>query len=140
MVRLAVLVATSLATLSGLHVFWAAGGRWGHGATIPERQGRPTFHPGGRSTLVVAGLLATASVLVLGRVRLGPAARFVILTHAGTWVIAAAFLLRGLGDFRLVGLFRRERDTRFAWWDRRLYTPLAFALGISTGIIAASTA
>jgi uncharacterized protein DUF3995 len=140
MINLAVLVAVTLAAASSLHVYWAAGGRWGHGATLPERDGRPSFQPGPWSTLLVAGLLATASVVVLGRVGLGPAAHLGRLTHIGTWAVAAAFLLRGVGDFRLMGLFRRERGTRFARWDRRVYTPLALALGVGVAIIAAGTA
>lgn len=137
MLNLAVLIAVTLAGLSSLHVYWAVGGRWGHGAALPERAGRPTCQPGPLATLVVAGLLGAAGLLVLGRVGLGLAAPLVILTHAGTWAVGATFLLRGVGDFRLVGLFRRERGTRFARWDRRVYTPLALALGVGTWVIAA---
>ena len=61
-------------------------------------------------------------------------------THVGVWTVAGAFLLRGIGDFRLVRSFRRKGGTRFAWWDRRVYTPLALLLGISTAVIAAGTA
>jgi hypothetical protein len=140
MVLLAVLIATVLAALSILHLYWAVGGRWGHAAALPERHGQPAFRPGAIATLLVAALLATASVLVLGRVGLGPAARLSRLTHVGVWIIAAAFLLRGLGDFRLIGVFRSVRDTRFAWWDRHVYTPLSIVLGATTAIVAASTA
>jgi Protein of unknown function (DUF3995) len=140
MVLLAVLIATVLAALSTLHLCWAVGGRWGHAAALPERDGQPAFRPGAIGTLLVAALLATASVLVLGRVGLGPAARLTRLTGVGAWIIAAAFVLRGLGDFRLIGVFRRVRDTRFAWWDQHLYTPLSIALGLATALVAASTA
>jgi Protein of unknown function (DUF3995) len=140
MVLLAVLIATVLAALSTLHLYWAAGGRWGHTAALPERHGQPAFRPGVIGTLLVAAFLATASVLVLGRVGFGPAARLSRLTHVGAWIIAGALLLRGLGDFRLIGLFRSVRDTRFAWWDRHFYTPLSIVLGLATAIVAASTA
>lgn len=139
MVLVAVLIATVLASLSALHLYWAFGGRWGHAAALPERSGELVFRPGAMATLLVAALLAAASLLVLGRVGLGPAARLRSLTHVGAWIIAAVFLLRGLGDFRLIGVFRSVRDTRFAWWDRHLYTPLAIVLGLGTGIVAAGT-
>jgi hypothetical protein len=45
MITLPVLVATTLAGLSCVHAYWAAGGRWGHGAAGPERHGRPSFRP-----------------------------------------------------------------------------------------------
>ncbi|HEX3197186.1 MAG TPA: DUF3995 domain-containing protein [Propionibacteriaceae bacterium] len=140
MVLLAVLVATVLAALSILHLYWVVGGRWGHAAALPERNGQPMFRPGAIATLLVAALLTTASVLVLGRVGLGPAAQLSPLTHIGAWIIAVTFLLRGVGDFRLIGLFRRVRDTRFAWWDRHLYTPLSIGLGLAVAVLAASTA
>jgi hypothetical protein len=126
-----------LGALSTLHLYWAAGGRWGHAAALPERHGQPAFQPGPLATLLVAALLATGSVLMLGRVGLGPAARLSRITHVGAWLIAAVFLLRGVGDFRLVGMFRSVRDTRFAWWDRYVYTPLSIVLGLTTGIVAA---
>jgi Protein of unknown function (DUF3995) len=138
MVPLAVLIATVLAALSTLHLYWAVGGRWGHVAALPEHHGQPVFRPGALGTLLVAALLATASVLVLGRVGLGAAARLSRLTHVGAWIIAVVFLLRGLGDFRFIGVFRSVRDTRFAWWDRHLYTPLSIVLGLTTAIVAAS--
>jgi hypothetical protein len=140
MVPLVILVGMTLAALSVLHVYWAVGGRWGHATAIPQRDGHPAFQPGSAPTLLIAGLLAAAGMVMLGRVGLGPVARLSRLTHIGAWLVAVAFLLRGLGDFRLVGLFRRVNDTRFAWWDRRVYTPVALGLGIAAGIIAASTA
>jgi Protein of unknown function (DUF3995) len=140
MVFLAGLLAATFAALSVLHIYWSMGGRWGHAAALPERSGRPAFEPGMLGTFVVAGLLAAASLVVLGRVGVGPAAGLRRLTHLGAWTIAAVLLLRGIGDFRLVGLFRSVGDTRFAWWDRRVYTPLALALALGVGIVAASAA
>ncbi|MEP6687888.1 MAG: DUF3995 domain-containing protein, partial [Gemmatimonadales bacterium] len=137
---LAVGLALVLVLLSALHVYWAAGGTWGKGATIPERQGRPAFRPEPLGTMAAAALLAAAALVVLGRDGLGPAAALGLVTRVGSWAVAAAFLLRGVGDFRLVGLFRRADDTRFARWDRRVYTPLALALGLGTAVLAAGPA
>jgi len=139
MMLLGIVIAAVLAALSALHLYWAAGGRWGHAAALPEHRGRPAFQPGPVATVIVAVLLAAAVALVLGRVGLGPVARLTRLTYVGAWIVAAAFLLRGLGDFRLVGVFRRVRDTRFAWWDRHVYTPLAVLLGLGTAVVAAGT-
>ena len=60
-------------------------GSWSYdpGATRPS-----PFEPGFLATLLVAGLL-------------GPVAPLRRLTHIGAWIIAAVFLLRGVGDFRL---------------------------------------
>jgi hypothetical protein len=136
-ISLAIGVALVLALLSALHVYWSFGGSWGKSAAIPEHNGRPAFRPGRLGTLVVAVLLAAGSLLVLGRAGLGPAASLPSLSRVGAWGVAAGFGLRAMGDFRLVGLFRGEGTTRFARWDRRLYTPLALAIGVCTAIIAA---
>ena len=42
--------------------------------------------------------------------------------------LAAVFGLRTAGDFRLVGLFKRERQSPFARCDTFIFTPLCFAL------------
>jgi hypothetical protein len=39
------------------------------------------------------------------------------------------FLVRAVGEFKLVGFFKRVRGTSFARWDTWLFSPLC--LGIS---------
>jgi hypothetical protein len=58
-------LASVLAFLSGLHIYWALGGRWGWGAAIPQVDGRPAFTPSRFATLLVALGLAAAAVLPL---------------------------------------------------------------------------
>jgi hypothetical protein len=137
MVTLALFVATVVGALCLLHLYWGLGGRWGHTAALPERDHAPALEPGAVATLLVAALLAMAALVVLGRVGIGPLAGIGRLTRITAWAVAVAFLLRAVGDFRLVGLFRRVRDTRFAKLDRLLYTPTSLALGIAAAIIAA---
>ena len=38
----------------------------------------------------------------------------------------------------MVGFFKRVRDTEFAEWDTRLFSPVSFLLGLGTLWIAAS--
>jgi len=118
------------AFLAALHVLWAFGGTWGAGAAIPEIGGRPRFVPSRFGTLAVAAALAAAAVIVLARAEL-------ILISAPPWAsrwpavaLGAAFVLRAIGDFRLVGFFKFVRSTRFARRDTRLYSPLCLLLGL----------
>ncbi len=135
---LAVALAAVLAALAGLHVAWAAAGR-SAGAAVPARaDGAPLFRPGRGLTLAVALALAAAAALVLGRAGLlprpGPWARDPApLYRGGTWALGAVLLLRAVGDFRYVGLFKRERGTRFAALDSRVYTPLC--AGLAAGVL-----
>lgn len=129
-------VVVALVLLSAVHVYWLFGGKSGRAAAVPERDGRPAFRPGPAGTAGVAvALLAAAAVVglragVLTALVGGPLVRW------GTWAVAVAFLLRAVGDFRLVGLFRRGRESRFARWDARLYTPLSLLLGLGAAVIA----
>jgi hypothetical protein len=47
-----------------------------------------------------------------------------------TWVICLLFFIRAIGDFKLIGLFKRIHDTGFAWWDTRVYSPLCLLISI----------
>jgi hypothetical protein len=120
-----------------LHVYWAGGGSAGAVAALPERNGEPIFRPGPASTLVVAGLLALAAMLVLAHAGRGPAAALPrwIITF-GAPVAAVVLLARAIGDFRYVGFFKQVRDTRFARLDTLIYSPVALLLGIATAVVA----
>ncbi|MBP2647164.1 MAG: hypothetical protein H6Q77_788 [Gemmatimonadetes bacterium] len=140
MIDLSVPVASGFALLSALHLYWAAGGRAGAVAALPERNGAPLFQPGFASTLVVAGLLASAALLVLAHAGRWPAAVLPgWMVRLGVPVAAVALLARSIGDFRYVGFFKTVCDTRFARLDTRLYSPLALLLGVATGFVAWST-
>lgn len=135
-------LATIFGALGLLHVLWAAGLTWGAEATIPTEEvppgaggpgdGRPVIDPGPMACLVVAGLLFAAGLLSLARVGLldwaglhyGPT----WIPKIGLWVIAVAFLLRAIGDFRYVGFFKKVRSTPFARMDTVLYSPLCLFL------------
>lgn len=136
---LSTIIAWSLiAVFSGLslmHVYWLGGGCVGRLAAIPEIDGKPLFQPSALATLMVAiGLAlcalviaATAGVLTLP------------LSHTVfSWVtraLAVVLLVRAIGDFRLVGFFKRIRHTSFARLDTVVYSPLCLALAIGSAVI-----
>ena len=124
-----------LVALSLIHVYWAVAGGAGAGV-VPEVSGAPTFRPSAEATLAVAVALATASLLVWEAGGAGPALIPMSIARVGSWLVAAAFLARALGDFRLVGFFKRVRGTRFAVLDTRLYSPLCVVLGLASAAVA----
>lgn len=121
--------------LSLLHFYWLLGGRVGLLAAIPEIDGKPAFQPSVIATLVVAIglalcallLAATAGVLTLPL----PSSVLSWLTRA----LALILLLRSIGDFRLVGFFKRIRNSRFARLDTAVYSPLCLALAIGSALV-----
>ena len=124
-----------------LHIRWAlASGRANSnrvGAVVPTRlDGTPLFRPGRTATLGVALLLIAASLLVLQRggvLALPGRAPY----RLGIWLLAAVLVLRTVGDFRYVGMFKRERRTPFAARDTRIYTPLCAVLAAGVLYLAA---
>jgi hypothetical protein len=123
-------LALVLAAIAALHVFWALGGRVAFGSVLPEIDGRPAFTPTRAVTFAVALGLFAASVLVLGRADLlGPRAPAALFKWP-VLALAAVFLARGVGDFRLVGVFKRVRGTSFAAWDSWLFSPLCLAISL----------
>ncbi len=120
-------VATILAALAALHVYWAAGGKWGAATSVPEVSGQPAFRPGPLACLAVALLLATAAGLVLATVK-GAVIGWPWLPRMGTATVGLVLLLRAVGDFGLVGFAKRVKGTRFARLDTRYFSPLCLAL------------
>jgi hypothetical protein len=135
---LVIVLATVFVVLALVHAYWAFGGRIPWPAVVPEVRGRPAFTPSALATFVVAvalfacaGLItATAGVLT---VPVSP----VVLTWL-TFALAVVLLLRAVGDFRLVGFFKRVRGTTFARLDTVIYSPLCLALSLGVFIVALS--
>ena len=133
---LAIAIVTVFVVLALAHAYWAFGGRITWLAVVPEVKGRPAFTPSALATFVVAGALfacagliaATAGVLA---VPVSPS----ILTWF-TFALALVLLLRAVGDFRLVGFFKRVRGTNFARLDTAVYSPLCLALSLGVFVVA----
>ncbi len=129
---LGILLAIIFAILSFLHLYWAAGGRFGGGAAIPTATsgGEPLFNPSPFGTILVAAALFAAMLVVLGRLKIWGAFVPSWIFYSGTWVIALLFLLRTIGDFRYVGFFKSITDTNFANWDTILFSPLCLLIAV----------
>jgi hypothetical protein len=128
---LGLLASGVLAAFGLLHLYWAFGKRSAGTAVIPEVGGRPTFVPTTFATVVVALLLFAAALLVFGRLSGWGEPAFGWIFTWGTGGVAAAFFLRAVGDFRLVGFFKRVRGTTFAHWDSLLFSPLCLGLALA---------
>ena len=80
--------------------------------------------------LLIAMLIVTGQLGMLGETIPGWIFRW------GSWGICIIFFLRAVGEFRLVGFFKQVRDTEFAYWDTRLYSPLCLAIAMMALIVA----
>lgn len=129
-------LASVLASLAGLHIYWALGGRWGWGVATPQVDGRPAFTPSRAATVFVALGLAAAAAVPLVRAGWFPLPVAPWLPQFLAALLSLVFFLRAVGDFRLVGFFKRVRGTAFAAWDTRLFSPLCLLLAAGFARIA----
>ena len=82
--------------------------------------------------------LAVAGFLIVERAGLGPAVIPPSIAYWRAWLVAAAFLGRAIGDFRLVGFFKRVRGSRFAELDTASLSPLCVVVGLASAAVAAA--
>lgn len=138
MQAIGIVVGVVFAALAAVHVYWAFGGRFGIGSAVPEQGGRPAFSPGKAMTLAVAGALAAASLVVLGRVGVAELVSSRLAYTVGCAALAIIFAARAVGDRRYVGFFKRVRGTRFARLDSLFFSPLCAALATGCAAVALS--
>lgn len=126
-----------LLAISGIHFFWAFGGRWGADAAIPtNKEGKRMLSPDIFATLVVAfGILAMA-LLHLEKVQVLSLPIPAWINAYGLKIIAGIFLLRAIGEFRYAGFFKKVKNTKFATLDTKYYSPLCLILSVNAFITA----
>jgi Protein of unknown function (DUF3995) len=124
--------------ISGLHVYWAFGGKWGMHAVIPTKteSQEKAFQPGFFSTMVVATGLLLFALVMLSNLGLWDNYLNRKYIYYATIVIASIFLIRGIGDFKYAGIFKRIKNTTFAKNDTKIFVPLCFAIAILAFMIA----
>jgi hypothetical protein len=137
---IALCVVVIIAAIAVLHVYWALGGTVAKSSSVPEVDGRRAFSPSKPATFAVAIALLFAATIVAIAGHLLASSIPIVLIRLLAVGLAATFLTRAVGDFRLVGFFKRVRGTRFARLDTWAYAPLCLALGVAISYVAYSAA
>ncbi|HEY2350709.1 MAG TPA: DUF3995 domain-containing protein [Puia sp.] len=111
--------------LSGLHVYWGLGGKWGKAAAVPAKaNGAKRINPSAFDCYVVAFLLLGAWFFVLVKSRLLLFDWPGWLLHTGSWILITLFAARAIGEFRYIGFFKKVKSSKFARLDTKYYSPL----------------
>jgi hypothetical protein len=116
-----------LFALSGIHMYWALGGTRGVDYAVPTMNGKPVFVPGRLITLIVSVGLSFMGVMVILLHYQGTSQYSWVLRPIGV-ALGVIFGLRSIGDFNLVGIFKKVRNSNFAKYDTFAYTPLCICL------------
>lgn len=125
---LALIISLLFLVLSLIHFNWASGGKWGITKAIPtDTTGKKVMHPDAKASAIVGfGLLFFSFYYVTHFVRVDLPG----WTSYIGWSISAIFILRSIGDFKYVGLFKRIKGTEFSEMDTKLYVPLCLIIGL----------
>jgi len=123
-----------LIVIACMHFYWALGYKWGLDKTFPTDIKRKSLSPHPMPELV--GILKPLTVLV-GIVMIGFAYVAYMLSQGNHhdyiaymgWVIGIIFVLRAVGDFNIVGVFKKIKGTVFSTYDTYLYIPLCLFIG-----------
>ncbi|MDF3833994.1 DUF3995 domain-containing protein [Cupriavidus basilensis] len=145
----ALVIACIYLLLACIHVYWVLGGELGKDAAIPRVPRSPeaargpagpdmvpAFTPSRGGTLLVAAALAAVAGMVWARAGLASAPYTGQALQWAIGVVAVLMLARAVGDFRLVGFFKRITGSPFARLDTRVYSPLCLALGAGLAYVA----
>jgi hypothetical protein len=113
-----------------LHVYWAMGGQRGRSAAVPREGGHAMLKPGRLATFAVAVSLFMCSALLLAWLQFIPSVVSRAFVRTAIGVLATIMLMRAIGDFRHMGLFRKRGDGPFRRMDTLFYTPLCIAFSV----------
>ena len=125
------LLTTTFFVLSVLHLSWALGNTWGFASSLPTKEtGERVFNPK-KSDSAIVGLVLIAFGLFYGiktdyvNLKLPD-----WLNSFSLWFIPTLFLLRAIGDFNYIGLFRKTKRTAFGKLDQSFFTPLCILISV----------
>lgn len=130
------LIVAVFGLIGAIHIYWGLGGYYPVEATIPHIDGKPRFIPTKTAIWMVVVALIAGILIVLGRLEIWGANLPAWIFKSGIWAIFIVFLLRSIGNFWFYGLFKRIIDTKFAYWDTRLYVPFCLLMAFLTLIVA----
>lgn len=127
MTLLASLLALLFSALGGLHFYWAVYGIQNPEKVYPSKKdgSQMEYTPSRLACILVGVVLFLFAFLFLNRFLQVFIFEFEFYL---LMAVGALFLLRAIGDFKYVGLFKSVRETPFAKMDTRFYTPLCFCI------------
>ena len=112
-----------LIIISLIHFYWAVGGKVSIDKVIPIKDGKPMFKPSGFMTFLIGiifiGFAFVAYMLAFSEKD---------FSYAG-YGSSLLFFLRAIGDFNVVGFFKKIRSSQFAVYDIKIYSPFSFFIG-----------
>jgi hypothetical protein len=76
----------------------------------------------------IVGLILLGFAYVAYQLYIGEASVWIIRI---SWGLSILFFLRAVGDFNMVGLFKKIKNTEFAKYDTWVYIPMCLLISIN---------
>ncbi len=128
---LSVLLFVIFSALGFIHFYWFLGGNWGLDKALPTKEiGEKAIQPPKIATLIVGVGLILFGLIYLTRTGLINIVVPSWIISYGSWLIPSIFILRVIGDFNYVGLFKKIKNTEFAKADSKWFIPLCSTIGL----------
>ncbi len=127
----------TLITAGVFHFYWAFGGKIGLDRAIPTKDGKALLNPGKLLTIIVGFIILGFAWIayILNSEDLNLISYSYQIIYAG-WFLSVVFLIRAIGDFNMVGLFKKIKSTKFAEFDTKYFIPLTSFWSITFGLLA----
>lgn len=126
--------------ISLLHIYWVFGGAWGLSGAMPEKFKADFFNPKLKWVMKFATLAVALGLLLFAYITYSNTPGFVSMlptnwVRYGMMAIAGIFFVRAIGDFNMVGFFKKQDGSEFAEMDSRFYAPLCLVIGVVSLLI-----
>jgi len=130
---LSIIVFFIMLIVSFIHFYWALGGKYGLMSSGPSLENSKSFVPSSLLIFMVACMLFVLAILPLQLV--SPVEQLVGYVHYVGYFVAIGFVIRAIGDFKYVGLFKKVYNSSFVSLDTKYFSPLILLLGIAYGVL-----
>jgi len=134
---IAIITIVTLNIMGLFHFYWAFGGKVGLDKALPTKNGKLLLNPSQELTLFVGIVLISfayiAYALQFYDFTVNENRNFYLYSGIS---LSTIFTIRAIGEFNAVGFFKKIRDTEFAIYDTKYFSPLCLILGVVFAMLA----
>jgi len=133
---IAIITILALTVMGLFHFYWAFGGKIGLDKALPTKDGELLLNPSKTLTFFVGIILVVFAHIAYALQFYD----FAINTNRDFYWYCGLFLsiiftLRAIGEFNMVGFFKKIKNTEFARYDTKYFSPISLVLGIVFAVL-----
>ncbi|MGL4686702.1 MAG: DUF3995 domain-containing protein [Commensalibacter sp.] len=111
-----------------IHLYWGLGGKMFFDFVLPrDPQGELYFHPKKKWAFVIVGIFLLLFVILYFFDDIQKKFHYLYFIFLFVFTV---FFVRGVGDFKKCGLFKKKVKNKFFLMDTIFYTPLCFIVAL----------